>query len=216
MAKVGAVHTLGVARRVTSPTFVGREDELARLDAAAQMATTAGQLVVIAGDAGVGKTRLIEEAASRWRARGGTAVVGGCVDLGGLGPGYAPFLEVLRRLRTEVDAALLDQLLRDSAPELLPLLTGGFEAHGVRQDAVLAHALALFEAIGEHLPGLVVVFEDLHWADPSTRDLVAFLARNLRAAKVALMLTYRIDDLHRQHPLRPSSNWCCRVCLAAS
>ncbi|MDQ1358721.1 MAG: hypothetical protein QOG44_3094 [Acidimicrobiaceae bacterium] len=201
--RVGPVHTLEVARRYTCPTFVGREEELVRLDAAAQMATVAGQLVVVAGDAGIGKTRLIEEAASRWRAGGGAAVIGGCVDLSGLGAGYAPLLEVLRAMRTELDATLVDQLLRDSAPELLPLLTGGYGAHAVRQDAVLAHTLALLVAVGDHSPGLVVVFEDLHWADPSTRDLIAFLTRNLRAAKVALVLTYRIDDLHRRHPLRP-------------
>ncbi len=201
--RVGPVHTLGVVRRFTCPTFVGREEELTRLDAAAQMARSAGQLVVVAGDAGVGKTRLIEEAASRWRARGGAAVIGGCVDLSGVGAGYAPLLEVLRRLRTEFDATLVDQLVRDSSPELLPLLTGRLDMHAVRQDTVLAHTLALLEAMGNQSPGLVVVFEDLHWADPSTRDLVAFLARNLRAVRVALVVTYRIDDLHRRHPLRP-------------
>ena len=201
--RLGLVHTLGVARRVTCPTFVGREDELARLDAAAQMAKSGGQLVVVAGDAGVGKTRLIAEAVARWRDSGGLAVIGGCVDLGGPGAGYAPLLEVLRGLRTALDVDFVDQLLRDSAPQLLPLMTGGYDADAVRQDAVLAHTLALLEAVGEHFPGLVVVFEDLHWADPSTRDLVAFLARNVNAAKVALVLSYRIDDLHRQHPLRP-------------
>lgn len=182
---------------------MGREDELARLEAAAQRARNAGQLVVVAGDAGVGKTRLIAEAASRWRANGGAVLMGGCVDLGGSGAGYAPLLEVLRSLRAELNPEFVDQLLRDAAPELVPLMTGGFDARAVRRDAVLAHALALFAAIGDEMPGTLVVFEDLHWADPSTRDLVAYLGRNLNQTRVALVVSYRVDDLHRRHPVRP-------------
>jgi predicted ATPase len=55
--------------------------------------------------------------------------------------------------------------------------------------------------LGAHQPTLLV-FEDMHWADPSTRDLVSFLGRNLRDAPVGLMLSYRTDELHRRHPLR--------------
>jgi DNA-binding CsgD family transcriptional regulator/tetratricopeptide (TPR) repeat protein len=193
---------LDVSRRVTCPDFVGREEELARLAATAHLARTSGQLVVVGGDAGVGKTRLITEATSRWRAGGGAAVIGGCVDVGGMGVGYAPLREVVRRLRSELDADLVDSLLHEVAPGLLPLLSGG-SAHTVAQDAVLAHALSLLEAIGDLHSGLMVVFEDLHWADASTRDLVAFLARTIGTAKVVLVLTYRIDDLHSRHPLRP-------------
>ena len=63
--------------------------------------------------------------------------------------------------------------------------------------------MALLEALGERSPGLLVAIEDLHWADASTRDLVAFLARHLRTAKVALVVSYRADDIHRRHPVRP-------------
>src|SRR3954451_13019851 len=87
------------------------------------------------------------EAAARWRSGGGVAVIGGCVDVGGMGAGYAPLLEVLRRLRTELDATV-DDLLADVAPELLPLVSGHKDVRSVGQDAVLAHTLALFEAIG--------------------------------------------------------------------
>jgi DNA-binding CsgD family transcriptional regulator len=194
-------HTAPVARRVTCPSFVGREAELKRLESAAEAALADSQLVLLSGDAGVGKTRLIEELCTRWRARGGGAAIGGCVDLGELGTGYAPLVELLRRLRDDVGPDVLDRELHEAAPELLPLLT--HDGQHVRQGAVLAHTLALMERLGERLPGLIMVFEDVHWADASTRDLLAFLGRNLRRAKVALIVSYRTDDVHRRHPLRP-------------
>ena len=115
----------------------------------------------------------------------------------------ARLAEVLRRLRATLGVEVIDGLLDEVAPELRPLLSGGRDEGEVRPGAVLEQTLALLEALGEHSPGLVVVVEDLHWADASTRDLVAFLARHLRTAKVALVISYRADDIHRRHPVRP-------------
>ncbi len=199
----GLVHTEPVAKRVTCPTFVGRESELGQLERAADAARGESQLVLIGGDAGVGKTRLINELCRRLEAGGGVAAVGGCVDLGDVGIGYGPLVEVLRRLRASLGVDVVDGLLIEVAPELRPLLTGGRDGSEVRPGAVLEQTLALLEAFGEHSPGLVVVIEDLHWADASTRDLIAFLARHLRTAKVALVTSYRADDIHRRHPVRP-------------
>jgi DNA-binding CsgD family transcriptional regulator/tetratricopeptide (TPR) repeat protein len=196
-------HTAAVARRVTCPTFVGHEADLRRLEEVADAATHAAQIVLVVGDAGVGKTRLINELCLRRRARGGIAAVGGCVDLGEVGMAYGPLLGVLGDLRVDLGPEELDRLVHDVAPELLPLLRGGHDSHHVRQGAVLAHTVALFEAVGDRLPGTIVVFEDVHWADASTRDLIAYLARNLRRAQVALLVSYRADDVHRRHPLRP-------------
>ena len=196
-------HTEHVARRVTCPSFVGREAELRRLEEVAEAALDESQFVLLSGDAGVGKTRLIEEACTRARARGRLAAVGGCVDLGDVGAGYAPLTEVLRRLRTDLGPEVMDRVLHDTAPELLPLLNGGHLGQLVLQGAVLARTVALMEELGSRFPGLIIVFEDIHWADASTRDLVAFLAGYLRTAKVALVVTYRADDIHRRHPLRP-------------
>src|SRR5262245_55618103 len=92
----GLVHTEPVAKRVTCPTFVGRESELSQLERAAEAARGGTQLVLVGGDAGVGKTRLIDELCRRSEAGGGVAVVGGCVDLGDVGIGYGPLVEVLR------------------------------------------------------------------------------------------------------------------------
>ena len=97
-----------MARRVTCPTFVGRDEELSRLDAVAEAATLESQLVLIGGDAGLGKTRLITEACARRRARGGVTAIGGCVDLGDVGSGFAPLLEVLRSVRADLGAELLE------------------------------------------------------------------------------------------------------------
>ena len=199
----GLVHTEPVAKRVTCPTFVGRDSELSQLERAADAARDETQLVLIGGDAGVGKTRLIDELCRRLEAAGGVAVVGGCVDLGDVGIGYGPLVEVLRRLRATLGVEVVDGLLDEVAPELRPLLTGGRDRGEVRPGAVLEQTVALLEALGERSPGLLVAIEDLHWADASTRDLVAFLARHLRTAKVALVISYRADDIHRRHPVRP-------------
>jgi DNA-binding CsgD family transcriptional regulator len=197
------VHTEPVAKRVTCPTFVGREPELDQLERTADAARSEAQLVLIGGDAGVGKSRLIDELSRRLEAGGGVVAVAGCVDLGDVGIGYGPLVEVLRRLRAALGGEVVDRLLGEVAPELRPLLSGGRDGGEVRPGAVLEQTLALLEAFGEHSPGLVVVIEDLHWADASTRDLIAFLARHLRTAKVALAVSYRADDIHRRHPVRP-------------
>jgi len=196
-------HTAAVARRLTCPSFVGREAELHRLHEAAEAAQRSSQVVLVGGDAGVGKSRLVGEACTRWRAAGHAAAIGGCVDLGDVGVGYAPLVEVLRHLRLDLGAEQTDRMLDATAPALRPLVVGAHDGRQVGQGAVLAHTVALLEDLGRAFPGLIVAFEDLHWADASTRDLVAFLARNLGPAKVALVLTYRADDLHRRHPMRP-------------
>src|SRR5262249_56065009 len=64
------------------------------------------------------------------------------------------------------------------------------------------HVLCVLQRLGDGSP-VILVLEDLHWADPSTRDLLMFLARNLKRGSVLLIGTYRLDDLHRRHPLRP-------------
>ena len=131
------------------------------------------------------------------------AALGGCVDLGDVGIGYGPLVDVLRRLRATLGVEVVDGLLDEVAPALRPLLIGGRDRDNISPAAVLEQTVALLEAVGEHSPGTVVVIEDLHWADASTRDLVAFLARHLRRAKVAVLVSYRADDVHRRHPVRP-------------
>ena len=203
----------GVALRVSSPVLVGRAAEAAQLWAAFERAQAGSPAtVVVAGEAGVGKTRLVTELLARVRAQGALALAGGCLDVGEGVVAYAPLVEALRSLGDAVDPAELERVLggaRGELARLVPELAAPVEA-GV-QAAPGAGALVpgrLFELLlgvlhrlAERGPLLLVV-EDLHWADQSTRDLLGFLVRNLRAG-VALLLTYRSDELHRRHPLRP-------------
>ena len=92
--------------------------------------------------------------------------------------------------------------------ELLPELGGMVagaredEEHGVRQGRLFEALLTLMERLGRRAP-VVLLIEDLHWADGSTRDFITFLVRSAREESLCLVVTYRSDELHRRHPLRP-------------
>jgi DNA-binding CsgD family transcriptional regulator/tetratricopeptide (TPR) repeat protein len=195
---------------VATSRFVGREAELGRLEAAFR-SVDGGEpaAVCLGGEAGVGKTRLVSRFRDRVRERGGTVLLGGCVELGEASLPYAPVVEALRGLGRGLDPATLDELVGPGRPllaRLLPELGEGEEAGAVpagplAQARLFEAFLSLLERLAARSPTVLVV-EDLHWADRSTLDLLAFLVRNLRA-ELLLVLTYRTDELHRQHPLRP-------------
>jgi DNA-binding NarL/FixJ family response regulator/tetratricopeptide (TPR) repeat protein len=207
---VGVSAILASMAFVTSPVFVGRTEELGRLLDVLERAE-GGQPAVglVAGDAGVGKTRLLSELADRARVRGTRVLVGGCLEVGDVGLPYVPFADAFRDLGThpgEADLAAplvaavrsLGRLLPTVASQPAPSPPGdGFE-----QLQLFDGVLSLLVRISELAP-LLLVIEDLHWADRSTRDLLAFLVRTLRSGRVALVASYRSDELHRRHPLRP-------------
>jgi ATP/maltotriose-dependent transcriptional regulator MalT len=170
---------------LTGP-MVGRDDELGVLLSALEDAL-AGQsrVVLVGGEAGIGKSRLVEELIAR--ADGATSLVGGCVDLGDDALPFAPFASALRE---PMKAAGVD--------DLVMLAAGGSDDRRRLYEAVAD----LLERESSSHP-IVLVIEDLHWADRSTRELLAFLARALREAPVLIVATYRSDELHRSHPLRP-------------
>ncbi|MFC8871754.1 ATP-binding protein [Streptomyces sp. NPDC057148] len=196
----------------TSP-LVGREDELARLTGVLERARAGeARAVLIAGDAGVGKTRTLDEVAGRAAAAGTTVLTGHCVDLGDVGLPYLPFTEILGVLAAdERFAAVLA-----AHPVAGRLLGGGpDEADG---GGTNRSRLRLFEGVAALLTELtavaplLLVLEDLHWADQSSRDLLRFLlsrgvlqrpAGVAPGHRLALLASYRADDLHRRHPLRP-------------
>ncbi len=209
-----------VATRVASPEFIGRRVELESLSDAVLRGTAGDATVVlVGGDAGIGKTRLVEEVADRARAAGTLVLEGGCVSLGnGEGLPFAPIVEALRRLPSIIEAGGagtirdIDELrstetsdLGRLLPELGPSTTaepGVFDRPGWVQARIFEGLLALLRSLGERIPVLLVV-EDLHWADDSTRDVLMFLARNARSERLAVVGTYRTDELNRRHPLRP-------------
>ncbi len=206
-----------VETRSVSPVFVGRAGELTSLTDALARATAgdpvragaAGgepQALLIGGEAGVGKTRLVEEFLTTAGRREAVVAVGGCVEIGADGLPYAPFSTALRTLRRtlpdEMAAACAGQ--EGELARLLP------ELGEADRDASDEHGTArLFELTARLLERIsadrtvVLVLEDLHWADASTRHLLAYLFRTLRTGRLVVIGTYRADDIHRRHPLRP-------------
>ncbi|MEV4076031.1 ATP-binding protein [Nonomuraea fuscirosea] len=195
--------------RSVSPVFVGREEELAALaesfDEAIKGKVTA---VLLGGEAGVGKTRLVQRFAASRTAGGAHVLFGGCVELSTEGLAYAPFTAALRQLVREQGPAAVAGLLPEGAERDLARLLPEFGEPSRDGETETGRArlfeqfLSLLERLAEHRPTILVI-EDIHWADRSSRDLIAFLSRNLHTPQVLIVMTYRSDDLHRQHPLRP-------------
>ena len=196
--------------RASSGRLVGRDGELTRLlglldDASAGRPSHA----LISGDAGVGKTRLVAELATRAADRGFLVLSGRCAELGDSIP-YLPLADALREGTTTPGAAteplaaalaarpVLGRLLPDRDAVAQP----GGEVTGLAQQQLFGAVLGLLAELADGHPVLLIL-EDLHWADRSTRDLVTFLSRVLHRERVAVVATYRTDDLHRRHPLRP-------------
>ncbi|MBC6460101.1 AAA family ATPase [Actinomadura sp. HBU206391] len=186
--------------------LIGRSLELDRLGKALADAPSA---VLVGGEAGVGKTRLIREFGARAQAAGARLLVGGCIELGADGLPFAPFTTVLRGLVREMGPEGVTALLPGSAASGLARLLPEFgepepdATSGEARARLFELILTLLERLAEHSP-TVLVIEDAHWADRSTRDLLTFLIRNLDgAAALLVVVTYRSDELHRSHPLRP-------------
>ncbi|MEV5438061.1 AAA family ATPase [Streptomyces sp. NPDC052682] len=199
-----------VQTRSVSPVFVGRGDELGTLnDALARAAAGEPQALLLAGEAGVGKTRLVEEFATAAHRRQAVVALGGCVEIGADGLPFAPFSTALRALRRE----LPDQLAaaaagqEDELARLLPELGTAAARESARHDEeAMARLFELTARLLERVAAdhtVVLVLEDLHWADASTRHLLAYLFRTLRTGRLVVLATYRSDDIHRRHPLRP-------------
>lgn len=187
----------------SSTVFVGRGRELhfLRDHVRRSHAQTPG-MVLVSGDAGVGKTRLVSEFVSTLPA--GTVFVGGCLQLGVDGLAYAPFTAVLRQLLRERGHEAFTCAAPGGVGELARLLPelGEVSEHRPENRGLLfEQVLRLLSHTAED-HGLTVVLEDLHWSDGATRDLLVFLLRNLDLPGVHILATYRSDDLHRSHPLR--------------
>ncbi|MGW6686091.1 helix-turn-helix transcriptional regulator [Streptomyces sp. NPDC054961] len=196
-----------VETRSVSPVFVGRADELAVLtDALTRAAGQEPQALLIGGEAGVGKTRLTEEFLCEADRRGAVVAVGGCVEIGAEGLPFAPFSTALRTLHRllpdELAAAAAGQ--EGELARILPEL--GETPRGPHDEESTARLFELTARMLERLAAdrtVVLVLEDLHWADTSTRHLLSYLFRALGSGRLVVVATYRADDVHRRHPLRP-------------
>ena len=194
-----------MATRMTSARFVGRIGELAELQAALHDAAEfRPSLALVRGESGVGKSRLADELIRHARDSDARILSGDCVELGQDELPYAPLLTALRPLVRDGDPALdaLAPPLRSALNAILPGLGAAETGGEATQSRVFEALLQLLETLSDDQP-VVLVLEDLHWADSSTRHFVRFLARTICNERLLVLGTYRSDELHRRHPLRP-------------
>jgi DNA-binding CsgD family transcriptional regulator len=181
--------------------LIGRATELARLDAALRRGQAGlPSLVLIAGEAGIGKSRLLAEFLERARAQDAAVMVGACVPMVELHLPYAPVLDALRGLVLAGSSRCPPDLLRPVATELVDLA----DARASTPPEDQAHLFRLFlTAVGKLAENgtVVLAIEDLHWADLSTISLLGFLHRRLRGDPVVVVATYRDEEL-AGHPAR--------------
>lgn len=196
----------------STPRMVGRRAELdTLLEAFDEGRDGRPRTVVVRGEAGIGKTRLVQEflAEASVRRDGSVPLVvalGQCVDLGPIGAPFGPVRRVLRDLH----AAVGTESLRAAAGSPAVIASLASLVPGIADDTAGDDLAAGFaEAIEVLLEQLsrdrhvVVVIEDLQWADASTLVLLKTLASTLRGRHLTIVATYRSDDIDRFHPLRP-------------
>ncbi|WP_157514347.1 helix-turn-helix transcriptional regulator [Nocardia concava] len=174
-----------------SSALVGRAAEVSALVAAA--ADPGTHAVLIAGEAGIGKSRLVAEFTERLDPET-LVLIGRCPELGTGGVAFAPFLGVLRGLVRQLGVEAVAELLppRPALANWLPQLavhTGGAAAEADRI-RLFGEILTVLEQLALNRP-VAVILEDLHWADDASRDLLTFLAANLTDADTLLVGTYR-------------------------
>jgi DNA-binding CsgD family transcriptional regulator/tetratricopeptide (TPR) repeat protein len=199
-----------MSARMRSPVLVGRAEQLSTLDAGLDRARAGGpSTLLIGGEAGIGKSRLVNEFAARADEAGVRVLAGGCLDLGTDSLLFAPFAAVLRELVRDLGADGVAALLPAYATREFARLLPEFGEADMEADPAVARArlfeqmLTLLERLSEAGP-VVLIIEDAHWADRSTRDLMAFLIGSQQVLDgVLIVVTYRSDELHRTHPLRP-------------
>ncbi len=205
-----------VGHRVSSPDFVGRVEELDVLGAALDSAIGGrAATVLVGGEAGIGKSRLVEEFCQRARHHGALVTTGVCVPIDGGGLPYGPVVGILhdvtRQLgETETEAALGPLAAGLGLGVGLPHPEDRMEGYSavprmteeLAKTRLFASVLSGIVRLAER-SAVVLVFEDLQWADSGSAELLSFLTRNLTDTRVLLVGTYRNDEIGRDHRLRP-------------
>ncbi|MDX6202562.1 MAG: hypothetical protein QOJ83_2062 [Frankiales bacterium] len=208
-----AAGSIGTASRSSRPELVGRDEQLERLgtlfdDVAGGRAMT----LLVGGDAGIGKSRLAEEFCDRVRLRGAVVATGMCVPGEG-GLPYAPVMGILRTLARQVGQSSPAQLLTalgadagtvgSAAADPLSLSpVGARGTAGFARTEFFESILGALAEAAQRSP-IVLVFEDLHWADSGSTELVDFLTRNFDDRRVLILGTYRREEVDPDHPLMP-------------
>ena len=195
---------------ISSPQLVGRDPEIETLNAALEEAEGGRpSLTLLIGEAGVGKTRLVRETEAVGRDRGMLVMSGDCLELSGVELPYAPIAAALR----DVPEAMIDPAIARLPPQARDELAHAFPdvigptGIDVRRDDQFGQSrlfgwlLVLLRALTETTPVLLVI-EDLQWADTSSRDFLRFLVQSLRSAPFAAVATVRSDELSRASVIR--------------
>src|SRR3989441_3171932 len=195
--------------RVLCEALVGRDAEISLLEDALLAALRGdGGVVIVGGEAGMGKTRVVSELATRAR-RSGCVVVSGACSEAELSLPYLPFLEAIGNHLAKEDVSALRERLGTAAGELAQLFPQMGSAAPAGNDAQQAK-LRLFESIllllrdAARSGALLLILEDLQWADPATRELLDYATRRLRSTNVLILATYRTDEMHRKPALLPT------------
>ncbi|MEW6211620.1 MAG: AAA family ATPase, partial [Acidobacteriota bacterium] len=195
-----------------SSRAVGREDEISQLETLLDCALRRQrQIVFITGEAGIGKTTLVEDFLTRISANGDFLIAPGqCLDHYGAGEAYLPVIEALSRVcRQPGQHALVDLLARHAPTWLaqMPSLISAEEREELQREILGATTERMLREMAEALEALtietplVMVLEDLHWSDYSTLDLVSHLARRREPARLMLIGTYRpVEVILNNHP----------------
>src|SRR2546421_3507511 len=195
--------------RVLCPTLVGRDSELSTLEDALLSALRGdGGVVIVGGEAGMGKTRLVNAVAGRARRLGCVVISGGCSEAE-LSLPYLPFLEAIGNYLATAEVGPLRERLGSATDELAQLFPQLGRPASSAGDAAQAK-MRLFESMlmllrdAARSRALLLILEDLQWADPATRELLDYATRRLRSTSVLVIATYRTDEMHRKHALLPT------------
>jgi DNA-binding NarL/FixJ family response regulator len=191
-----------MSMRRSSPVLVGREDDRLALEEAVAD-REARPVILVGGEAGVGKTRLVAELMACSTTAGAMTTAGSCIHLGADVLPYAPFVDALGRYVEALGDRAGDVLgaARADLAALLPDLGVDEESAGAASRGRVYEAV---RGLLDRPPApLVFVLEDIHWADSSSLELMAYLASRLRHGRTAIVATFRTDELHRRHPLVP-------------
>ena len=192
------------AGQIVCPIIVGRDAERDQANELLEAAATGrGQTLVLSGEAGVGKSAFVRALIARATSRGFRLLYGATLENDG-GLPYAPFLAAVRSGFRGLDRDHLGRVLSQAAPDLAELFPELGRAARTEQAGADQHRLALafhglFATFAGEAPVLLVI-EDLHWADEASLALLQYLARELRDTRVMLLATYRSDEMHRRHP----------------